>query len=578
MSDRAVLRRLLGLARAQRARLAASMLLGFATVSASVGLMATAGYLISFAALTPPILDLFAAVVGVRAFGVSRAALRYVERLASHGAAFRLLADLRVAVYARLTALAPAGLATTRTGDLLSRLVEDVDALQTVFIRALAPPIVALGVLGVAVGLTALFLPSAALVLAVAMLAAGLGVSLLALRFGRVTGSALTHARSRLATEVHDLLDGAGELLVYGQVEPALDRVDAVDAALTAAGRRFAWRAGVLAALGALLSGVAVWVVARLGVAAVADGELAGVHLALVVLTALAAFEATAPLPVAAQQLAGSLAAARRVFAVLDAPDPVVEPVVPQPPPPGRLLTVEAVSVRYDPDGPWALDQVDLALARGERVALIGRSGAGKTTLVEALVRFRAVDAGRVALDGVDLADLAAVDVRRRIGLVAHDSHLFDTTIGVNVRLGRPDADPEEVADVLARTRLSAWVAGLPDGLDTPVGQGGVRISAGQARRIALARALLVDPPFLVLDEPTANLDRITARALRRTLLDAAGGRGVLLVTHDLPDLDEVDRVVVLEAGHVTEAGPPHALYEAAGRFRDLADLAGVTP
>lgn len=576
MSDRQVLARLLRLARPERRRLALSMLLGFATVGASIGLMATSGFLISYAALRPPVLELIAAVVGVRAFGVSRGVLRYLERLASHDAAFRLLADLRVAVYERLEALAPAGLERRRRGDLLSRLVDDVDELQTVFIRGIAPPVVAAGVLVLATGLLAAFLPSAALVLAAALLGAGLGVSLLALRLGRAAQARLAAARGLLATEVVGLLEGAGELLAYGRVDDALAEVDAADAELVALERAGAWRAGLVAALGTLVSGGAVWLVAVVGVPAVAAGELAGYHLALVVLTAMAAFEATTPLPAAAQELSGALAAARRVLELTDAPDPVTEPAAPRPAPSGRELRVEGARLRYAPDGPPALDGVDLTLARGRRVALVGPSGAGKTSLAHVALRFRDLDGGRALLDGVDLAAYAAADVRRVIGLVEQDAHLFDTTIGANVRLGRPDAGDDEVADALARARLADWVASLPDGLDTPVGEEGVRVSAGQRQRIALARALLVGAPLLILDEPTANVDRTTARALRRQMLEAAEGRGVLLITHDLPEPDEVDEVVVLEAGRVVERGRPGELLAAGGRYRAMADLAGL--
>ncbi len=576
MSDRQVLGRLLRLARPERGRLALSMLLGFATVGASIGLMATSGFLISYAALRPPILELLAAVVGVRAFGVSRGVLRYLERLASHDAAFRLLADLRVAVYERLEALAPAGLERRRRGDLLSRLVDDVDELQTVFIRGIAPPVVAAGVLALSTGLLAAFLPTAALVLAAALLGAGLGVSLLALRLGRATQARLAAARGLLATEVLGLLEGAGELLAYGRVDDALAEVEAADAELVALERAGAWRAGLVAALGTLVSGGAVGLVAVVGVPAVAAGDLAGYHLALVVLTAMAAFEATSPLPAAAQELSGALAAARRVFELTDAPDPVAEPATPRPAPAGGELRFEAARLRYAPDEPPALDGVDLTLLRGRRVALVGPSGAGKTSLAHVALRFRDLDGGRALLDGVDLEAYAAADVRRVVGLVEQDAHLFDTTIGANVRLGRPDASDDEVAEVLGRARLEAWVASLPDGLDTPVGEEGVRVSAGQRQRIALARALLVGAPLLILDEPTANVDRTTARALRREMLDAARGRGVLLITHDLPEPDEVDEVVVLEAGRVVERGRPEALLAAGGRYRAMADLAAV--
>lgn len=565
MSDLAVLRRLTALAAPLRGRFALAGLLGVGTLAASIGLLATSGLLISWASLQPPLLDLMVAITAVRALGISRAVLRYLERLASHDAALRLLGRMRSRVIARVEALAPAGLEGWRRGDLVSRLVDDVESLQTVYIRALAPPLVALGAIAVALAIVVPLAPRAGLVLAAGLLGGGVAVSLLALRLGRAAGRRLADARGALATAVDDVLGGAGELLLYDRVEDHLDRVDAADAALEHLQRREAWRAGLVAGASAALSGVTVVAVAAVAVPAVADGALPGVLLAVVVLTALAAFEAIAPLPQAAQQLSDALAAGRRVFAVLDAPDPVADPPSPQPAPQGRVLALERATLRYALGQPPALDGVDLTVSRGERVALLGPSGAGKTTVAEVLTRLRPLASGRATLDGIDLAELAGDDVRAVVGLVEQQPHLFATSLRENLRLAKRDADDDELAAVLARVRLDRWVAGLPEGLDTTVGPGGAQVSGGQRQRLALARQLLRDPPLLLLDEPTADVDRVTAAALRRELLDAATGRGVLLITHELPAPGEVDRIITMERGRVVGEATGAAPHQAVG-------------
>lgn len=554
------LARLVRLARPVRGRLALTVLLGTGTVAASIGLLATSGRLISHAALQPPLLDLMIAITAVRALGIARGLLRYLERLVGHDATLRLLADVRATVVGHLQRLVPAGVGDLRRGDLLSRLLDDVESMQTTYLRALLPPAVgALGI-GVAVTVTAVFSGRASLVLLAGLLGVGVGVSALAVRLGRRSGARLSAARGLLAIEVHDLLAGLGELVVYGRVEDRLARIDDADRTLERLQRREAWRTGLVAGLASLVAGVTTVAVTAVAVTAVRDGTLGGIELALVALTALAAFEAVVPLPPAAVQLSDGLAAAQRVFDLLDAPDPRPEPASPRPRPAGDELRLESAWLRYEPDLPPALDGVDLTLRRGRRVALVGPSGAGKSTIAEVLTALRPLQQGRALLDGIPLDELAGDDVRALVGLVEQQPYLFATSIRENLRLAAPDAVDAALLDVLDRVRLGAWVGQLPEGLDTQVGDEGARLSGGQRRRLALARILLRDPPLLVLDEPTGDLDPVTARAVRRELLQATADRGVLLITHELPAADEVDEVIVLHRGRVVHHGPPDTL------------------
>jgi len=308
-----------------------------------------------------------------------------------------------------------------------------------------------------------------------------------------------------------------------------------------------------------------------LGVAAVAAGPLSRVPLAAAVLTALAAFEAVAPLPAAAISLGQARAAAGRVAAVLDAPEPVTDPAEPLPLPTGPLQVVlRDVRVRYDPDGPFALDGIDLELRAGRRVALIGPSGAGKSTVAGLLLRFCELSGGSATLGGAGLARYRADDVRTVIGGCPQDPHIFDATVRENIQLARPEASERELADAAAAARLLPWIQALPQGWDTPVGAHGAAVSGGERQRIALARALLAGPALLILDEPTAHLDPPTARALTADLLAVTRGRATLLITHELDGLQEVDEIVVLDAGRVSQRGTHQQLLRSGGLYREM--------
>ncbi|MYW02491.1 thiol reductant ABC exporter subunit CydC, partial [Streptomyces sp. SID3343] len=325
--------------------------------------------------------------------------------------------------------------------------------------------------------------------------------------------------------------------------------------------------------LSTLVTGATVWASALVGVAAVHAGHLNGVLLALVVLTPLAAFEATAVLPAAGRHLESSRRAAARVFEVIDAPEPVREPTEPAALPAApRGLAVRDLHARWTPQGPPALAGVDLDLTPGKRVAVVGPSGSGKTTLANVLLRFLEPAAGTVTLDGTSLTDLAGDDVRRVIGLCAQDAHVFDSSLRENLRLARPDCTDDDLRAALARARLLDWVDTLPAGLDTMVGEHGARLSGGQRQRLALARALLADFEILLLDEPAEHLDLATADALTADLLDATRGRTTVLVTHRLTGLDAVDEIVVLTEGRVSQRGTWEQLVRSPGTFRTLLD------
>jgi len=563
--------RTLRLARPRAGRLVFASLFGAAAIGAGIGLLATSGWLISRAAEHPSVTALGVAVVGVRFFALSRGLFRYAERLVGHDAALRSLADERVDTYEHLERLTPGGLPSHHRGDLLSRVVADVDDLQDLPIRVI-PPWGAALLTGLAVvGVVLVILVPAGIVLGATLLLAATVVPLITRHLARRSEAGRATANGRLSTAVVDLLEGAPDLAAYGAMDAQLARVEAADAELTRKAAAASATTGVGSGLVSLLGGLAFWGAAVAGVSAVRSGGMSGTVLAVVVLVPLAAFELVAGLPPAAQAFERVRRAAARIFELDDAPAPIIEPVHPVSPPAGPVeLQVRALQVRRTAGGPWALDGVDLDLRPGRRVAVVGPSGAGKTTLAEVLVRFVPYEAGSVRLGGVELDQLAGDDVRRAVGLVEQEPHVFDSTVRENLLLARPDADDEALRAALGRVRLLDWVERLPDGLDTAVGEHGARMSGGERQRLAVARVVLAGFPLLVVDEPAEHLDPPTADALTIDLLDTVsgpGGAGLLLITHRLTGLERVDEIVVLESGRVVERGSHAELLALGGRF-----------
>ncbi|MEU3253014.1 thiol reductant ABC exporter subunit CydD [Streptomyces sp. NPDC006997] len=567
-----VLARVRAMSRARHGRLTLALLLGSLALGSAVGLMATSGYLISRASEQPPVLYLMMAVTATRAFGIGRAVFRYTERLVSHDAVLRMLADTRVAVYRRLERLAPAGLRRTHRGDLLSRLVADVDALQDYWLRWLLPAGAAALVSAASVGFTAWLLPEAGAVLAVGLLAAGAGVPLLTGAVARRAERRLAPARGALATRVTDLLTGTAELTVAGALPARTAEMRQADGRLTRITSRTATATALGDGLTALVCGLTVVGAALVGAQAVADGRLGGVAMAVVVLTPLAAFEAVLGMPLAAQFRQRVRKSAERVYEVLDAPEPVREPEQPRQAPQSPFpLVVRDLAARHAGQDRDALAGAGLRLEEGRRVAVVGPSGSGKSTLAQVLLRFLDARAGSYTLGGVDAHALDGDDVRRLVGLCAQDAHLFDSSVRENLLLARKDATEAQLREALARARLLEWADGLPDGLDTLVGEHGARLSGGQRQRLALARALLADFPVLVLDEPAEHLDLPTADALTADLLAATEGRTTLLITHRLAGLEAVDEVIVLEGGRVVQRGGYAELAAVEGPLREMA-------
>jgi thiol reductant ABC exporter CydC subunit len=521
----------------------------------SIGLLATSAWLISRSAQHPPVLYLMVPVAAVQAFGLSRSFFRYTERLAGHDAALRILARMRMSAYDRLERLAPAGTAAFRSGDLISRLVSDIDSLTDRWLRVRLPYAVALTTGVVTVAVMAALQPAAGLVLALSLAAAALAAPLLANVISYQAERRLAPLRGELAAAASDLLNGAGELSVFSSSAGALRDTTAAGVAVSRMQARSAYARGLGTAVSTLAAGAALWLCLAFGVEGVRSGAVPGVALAVLVLTPLAAHELFSGLGPAAQEIPRLRSSADRVAEVLNRPDPVREPDRPAPLPAAPYdLRVSGLTARWEPGGPDVLLGADLWLPAGQRMAVTGPSGSGKTTLAMVLLRFLDPVAGKVTLAGTDITELDSAAVRSVIGLCEQDAHIFDSTLRENLRLARPAAADAELRDALRRARLGDWAESLPAGLDTPVGEHGARLSGGQRQRLALARVLLADFPVVILDEPAEHLDEETADALTTDLLTATAGRTVLLITHRPVPASQVDQVLCLRDGRLTPA------------------------
>lgn len=553
MSAPDTVRRLVALAPVGRRRFAASVGLGALAIAFGIALMTTAGYLISRAAEHPDILSLTIVIVGVRFFGIGRPLIRYLDRLVSHDMALRALGRLRSRFYERIEPLAPAQLEGFRHGELLSRMVGDVDALQGLYLRGLAPPVVAILVAVGAVAFSAVFLPAAAAILAAGMLLSGLLVPAVAAALQRRSGSRQRGVRAELTADLVELLRGTPELLVYGGADGAYRRAADRDRELAGLARRDAFVAGLADGLVVLITGVTVAGVLAVAVSAHDGGSLDRLMIATLALLAMSSFEATAPLPEVARESSETLASGRRVLELTATEPAITDPPDPEPRPADATVALEAVTARYPGSDAATFRDLDLRIAPGEKVALLGASGTGKSTIVALLLRFLDPASGRVTVGGTDARRLRQSDLRSTFALAGQDAHLFNSTIAANLRIGDPEASDADLLAALDAARLAEWVRSLPEGIETFVGEQGSAISGGQRQRLVFARALLSPAPVLLLDEPTAHLDPPTAERLLADTFAAAGGRSVLLITHRPEGLDLVDSVVRID--EITHSG-----------------------
>jgi ATP-binding cassette subfamily C protein CydC len=535
--------RILCLWRGRVAWLAAGVVVSLGALAAGVAMMALGGAMVASALAV----GVLAAPLALRGLGVARVVLRYAERLVTHAATFRALADLRVWFFRNLARSSAGGLGFRQSGDVLARLVGDIEALDGLYLRILVPAAGAVLLLPVLVVVIGVHSPLQAGAIGVLFAVAAFALPWLGARMAGRAGLVLADTTAALRIAALDALTGLREVRAFGAEGRMLASVQAREAAMLSTQHELAGRTA-LANAGAFLCGQ--MAILTILIAAGIDPVAAVAGAFLVV----AAFEAVAGLPRAGVLAGHAAAAAHRVLEAAEAPAPVPDPLQAGTAPAGFALRFEGVHFSWQSDRPPVFDGLTLDIPQGARVALLGPSGAGKSTLAALTLKVAAPQEGRILLGGVDISSLAAADVRSRIGWLAQATHLFDDTIRANLRLARPEADDAALWAALDAARIGEMVRALPDGLDTWVGEGGARFSGGQGRRLALARALLSPAPILILDEPCAGLDGETERAFLATLNQVAEGRSVILITHRLTGVERLDRIWRLSAGKAIAA------------------------
>ena len=574
--------RLLGLFVPYWKWMAAGIALSVVTFLADVGLMALSGWFIAsmaVAGITGAPLNYFTPAAAIRALAICRTLGRYLERLVTHETAFRLLARLRSWFYDRLEPLVPARIQAYRSGDLLSRLSADIDALDNFYVRLLTPVFSAIAGCALCVLFLSRYSMIAALVTLIFLLVAGAVVPFLLQRLGATAGEDLVEISSHLRSQVIDGLQGMGELRVYQAAERQARSIGEGTRDMLKSQVKMSRLNGFSESAVGLCANLALWFSIIFVVPTVTRGDLTGAELAMITIFTMTVFEAVAPLPHAFQMLGHTLKTANRVFTLADAQPEIREPDSSSHAPEKLSIDIRDLMFRYaPPPSPWILKQINLRIEEGRRLAVIGPTGSGKTTLTHLLLRFWEYEEGEILLGGRPLRSYRSSDIRRSVAVVSQDTHLFNTTVRENILIANLSAGEEEMIRAARAARIHDFVQSLPEGYDTYVGEAGVKLSAGQARRVTLARAILKDAPILILDEPTEGLDPETESQVMKTLVTLMEGRTVLLITHRLVGLEAVDEVVMLEGGEIVERGRHADLMQENPRYRRYHDLLSLTP
>jgi len=549
---------------------------GLLAMVSAVGLLALSGWFITAAAYagltaaTAQLFNFFHPGIGVRLFAIGRTLARYVERIVNHDVTFRILRSLRSWFYSHLEPLAPARLMGYRSADILNRIVADIDALDNVYLRVLSPSIVALITSILVIIFLWIFDPLIALYVAIFLGMAGFGVPALVLRLAGSSGQNLPFLISDLRIQIVDALQGLPELLVFGADTQQIEIVRKCNSALLKVQLRMSHIRGVSMALTTLFSGFAVLAALYISVGMVHRQVLDGPSLALIVLAVMASFEAINPLPQAYQYLGQTREAGRRLLEIVEVDPQVVFPDLSQVQDRPFSLAFENVSFRYRGPDPWALNNIDLHIPAGQRVAVIGETGSGKSTLIHLLLRFWNPTMGHIRIGENKISSYSETDLRRLITTVSQQPHMFNATLKENLLLACPGADDDKLLAALNTAQLLEFVNDLPDGLETWIGEAGQLLSGGQARRLAVARAILHNAPLWVLDEPTEGLDPITEKRIMQSLMQETAGQTLLLITHRLIELDWMDQIVMLDRGRIIAQGRHAELLKNNRRYAEL--------
>ncbi|HAU4367456.1 MULTISPECIES: heme ABC transporter ATP-binding protein/permease CydC [Citrobacter] len=545
------------------------IVLAIITLLASIGLLTLSGWFLSASAVAG-----FAGIysfnymlpaAGVRGAAITRTAGRYFERLVSHDATFRVLQHLRIHTFSKLLPLSPAGLARYRQGELLNRIVADVDTLDHLYLRVISPLVGAFVVIMVVtIGLS---------VLDVTLACTLGGVMLLTLfimppvfyRAGKTTGQNLTHLRGQYRQQLTSWLQGQAELTIFGASDRYRAQMEATELQWHEAQRRQSELTALSQALMLLIGAIAILLMLWMSAGGVGDNAQPGALIALFVFCALAAFEALAPVTGAFQHLGQVIASAMRITELTEQKPEVTFPTDVSDVPDQVTLTLRDVSFSYPEQAQKALDSLSLQVNPGEHIAILGRTGCGKSTLLQLLTRAWDPQQGEILLNGCSIATLNEATLRKTISVVPQRVHLFSATLRDNLLLAAPDASDDQLTDTLRRVGLEKLLDDA--GLNSWLGEGGRQLSGGELRRLAIARALLHDAPLMLLDEPTEGLDATTESQMLELLAEVMRDKTLLMVTHRLRGLARFDQIIVMDNGQIIEQGNHADLLAQQGRY-----------
>ncbi len=545
---------------------------GFLTIGSSIGLLMTSAYIITKAALHPDIGRLQVAIVGVRFFGIARGIFRYAERLISHNVTFRLLAKFRVWFYKSIEPLAPAGLSKFRSGDLLARMVSDVESLEHIYIRVIFPPLVAIMITLLMWILFGIFNILFSVIITSALLIAGTAVPLFTAKMNKVIGERFIEVRSKLKTLSVDLAHGLTELIVYGKKDDFLRDINALNKEYNKLQFRMSFIDGLNEGLILLVLNLTIIGIMLTGIPQINIGALSGIDLAVMIVGVMASFEAVLPIPTMAQHFESSMKAANRIFEITDKKPQTENPENAITEINSSDLIFRDVSFSYEEKQKPVLRNVSFELNEKKKIAVVGASGSGKSTLLNLMVRFYDVNNGAISLGGIDVREIETEILRKRFSHVSQSTHIFAGTVRDNLLLGNPLASDDEMKEALRKANIYETFFNKGNGLETWLGEGGSKISGGEKQRLAIARAILKDAPILVFDEATANLDSVNESIIIKMILNISRDKSLLFITHRLVSLSEFDEIIVMKKGEIVERGNERDLIAKKGHFKRMLD------
>ena len=544
-----------------------SILMGAATITAGIGLLGTSAYLIASAALHPSIAELQVAIVGVRFFGISRAAFRYGERLVSHSVNLRLVSSLRVWFYRQLSQVKQDDLSIYRSGDLLDRILRDLETLENYYVRVLSPFIVFMIVTTGVSMFVGKFEAQLGWMLAAGLLVTGFILPIFSVFINRRTAQNTARYSADLSATMVETMAGLEDLQAFGTSHSQMEKINAVNIKVNQAQLQTAMLGGVNNGLVLIVMNLTVLALIWYSIPLIQTEFLTGISLAVIVLVAMASFEATQVLPAAAQRLTESASSAGRLFQIADqsAADKaglfrIISTV-------STNLRLVDVNFQRSGESDFSLEHISLSLDKGKKIAIVGPSGGGKSSLVELILKFNVPDSGSIFLNEGDIQSLDNESVRSQFAVLAQDAYLFNCSLRENLLFAKPTASENEISSVLARVGLADWLSALPHGLDTWLGDRGTMVSGGELQRIMIARLLLQDRPFMILDEPMVNLDASIRRELIKVLLTDFPQAGLLWISHEYSLMKLMDEILYLEDGAIIERGDHDSLLAMNGKY-----------